>query len=281
MRQKRAAALHDISCFGKCSLTVALPILSAAGIETAVIPTAVLSTHTGFKDYTFRDLTDDILPVVIRWKDNSLEFDAIYTGYLGSLQQIDIIKEVISLLKGNIIIMVDPVMADNGKLYGGFSEDFPKHMATLCAKADIITPNITEACFMLGKPYIKGPYRKTQIEELLEGLKNITGGSIVLTGVYFEDAHLGAACFDKVSGKTSYAMGRKIDGNYHGTGDIFSSSLLGGLLNGKSLSEALHIAVGFVCECICNTKENFTDMWYGVNFEDSLGKYMKLLGKDF
>ncbi|MBR7071629.1 MAG: bifunctional hydroxymethylpyrimidine kinase/phosphomethylpyrimidine kinase, partial [Clostridia bacterium] len=192
MLQKRVAAIHDISCFGKCSLTVALPVLSAAGFETPVIPTAVLSTHTGgFSGYTFRDLTEDILPVAEHWKKENIQVDAVYTGYLGSKEQVGLVKSAISLIQTpNTKIFVDPVMADNGKLYGGFPNDFPKEMLQLCKMADMITPNITEACFMLGIPYRDGPYTKAYIDDLIHQLAEITHGLIVLTGVWFEETKI-------------------------------------------------------------------------------------------
>jgi pyridoxine kinase len=171
-RQKRIAAIHDISCFGKCSLTVALPIISAADIEVSVIPTAVLSTHTGgFTGYTFRDLTDDMLPIARHWKSLGLEFDAIYTGYLGSFRQLDIVSEIIDMLKTqDTLIVVDPVMADNGRLYASFPDTFPEGMKKLCSKADVVVPNITEASLMLEIPYEEGPYTDEHIEGMLRGL---------------------------------------------------------------------------------------------------------------
>ena len=145
--QKRVAAIHDISGFGKCSLTVALPIISAAGIETTIMPTAVLSTHTGgFTGYTYRDLTGDLRAIAEHWKSLELHFDAIYSGFLGSFEQIDIVKDFIDMFRadGNITV-VDPAMADNGQMYSLFNMEFAKAMASLCAKADIVVPNITEA----------------------------------------------------------------------------------------------------------------------------------------
>jgi pyridoxine kinase len=174
-KQKRLAAIHDISCFGKCSLTVALPIISAAGIETSVIPTAVLSTHTGgFKGYTFRDLTADLKPIAEHWSSLGLRFDAVYTGYLGSFEQLNIVSEIISLLKtADTLVIVDPVMADNGKLYASFPLNFPEGMKKLCSLADVIEPNLTEASLLLDLPYNEGPYTKDYIEvcsRVLRGL---------------------------------------------------------------------------------------------------------------
>lgn len=277
MKQKRVAAIHDISGFGKCSLTVALPVISACGIETAVIPTAVLSTHTGgFKNYTFRDLTDDIMPITDHWKENGIQFDALYSGYLGSIKQVEILKEVFCKLKGeNTFVCIDPVMADNGMLYGGFKPEFPKSMAGLCATADLITPNITEAVFMLGEEYVAGPYTKEYVDGLLLRLAKITSGSIVLTGVYFDNQKLGAACYNAKSKRISYYFAKTIHKMYHGTGDLFTSSLLAAYLCGKTLEKATKVAVGFTALCIKDTKENFPDMWYSVNFERNILKLIK------
>ena len=279
MKQKRVAAIHDISGFGKCSLTVALPILSACGIETACIPTAVLSTHTGgFKNFTFKDLTEEILPIAKHWKDNTLKFDALYSGYLGSKEQIELLKEIFDLLSDkDTLKVVDPVMADHGKLYGGFAEDFPMLMKELCKKADLITPNITEACFMLGKEYKEGPYEKEYINNLLNELKETFNCDIILTGVYFEDKKLGAACYCKKDDKITYCFAKKVAAMYHGTGDTFTSAALGALLNNKSLNKATQIAVDFTAKCIKTTKENYPDMWYGVNFETELPYLLKLI----
>lgn len=279
MHQKRVAAIHDISCFGRCSLTVALPIISAAGIETAVIPTAVLSTHTGgFKGYTFRDLTDDILPVAKHWRDSGISVDAVYSGYLGSKEQVEIVKEATELIRADgAIIIVDPVMADWGRLYGGFEPDFPKEMRKLCAGADIITPNITEACFMLDIPYRPGPYDREFIETLLTGLSGISGGGIVLTGVWFDERRIGAACFE--NGVISYSFSDRIEASYHGTGDVFASVLTAAIMNGRKLCEAADIAVRFTYDCIKYTYKNYPDIRYGVNFESQIPVLIKYLGE--
>jgi pyridoxine kinase len=271
-RQKRVAAIHDISCFGKCSLTVALPILSAAGIETSVIPTAVLSTHTGgLPGYTYRDLTSDILPVALHWQALGLAFDAVYTGFLGSFRQIDIVSEIFDRLKGpDTLAVVDPVMADNGKLYAVFDEHFPKGMKKLCKKADLIVPNITEACLLLQKPYDPGPYEPGYIEDLLCGLAGLGPAQVVLTGVCFDDKQLGAACYDAPSGTIDYSFSQRIDGFYHGTGDVFASTLTAGLLSGLDLNKSSRIAVDFTVKSILRTKQAGTDVRFGVNFEAGL-----------
>ena len=271
--QKRVAAIHDISCFGKCSLTVALPVISAVGIETSVIPTAVLSTHTGgFTGFTYRDLTDDILPVVRHWQTLDLKFDAIYTGFLGSFEQIDVMTEVFSVLKTpDNLILVDPVMADNGTLYSIFPPDFPEGMRKLCAHADIIVPNMTEAAMLVGEEYCEGPYDKAYIEALLGRLAKTGPQRVVLTGVYFDDKELGAAVYE--NGTVAYLMSHRIEGYYHGTGDLFASALLAGVLTGLSLADAAQAAIKLTVESIQRTRAAGTDVRFGVNFEAGLADF--------
>lgn len=278
-RQKRIAAIHDISCFGRCSLTVALPIVSAAGIEVSVIPTAILSTHTGgFAGFTYRDLTHDVLPIVNHWREQNLSFDAIYTGFLGSFEQIDIVSQAFDLLKDeNTLIVVDPVMADHGKLYSIFPENFPEGMRRLCAKADVIVPNMTEAALLLGVPYKEGPYIKQEIEDMLRGLAALGPKNVVLTGVSFDCEFLGSACFDSITGEISYAAAGLINQMYHGTGDVFSSALVAALMHGKTLPQACKVAVSFTVDSIARTKKSCTDNRYGVNFEQGLSGLSTLI----
>lgn len=277
MTQKKIAAIHDLSCVGRCSLTVALPVLSAAGAETAIIPTAVLSTHTGgFSGYTYLDLTDEINPVKRHWKSLGLKFDAIYTGFLGSFEQLSIVSDFFDDFNtAENLIMVDPVMADAGQLYSVFDNDFPEGMKRLCKKADIITPNMTEASFLLGKNYKDGPYEVSYIERIIDELADITDANIVLTGVYFDEDKLGAAVLERKYGKIKYAMNKKIDGFFHGTGDVFASGLLGALINGFNLLEATQIAENFTINSIQTTQKAQTDVRYGVAFEKCLPRYIK------
>lgn len=294
-RQKRALAVHDISCAGRCSLTVALPILSAGGVETVVLPTSILSTHTGgFEGYTFRDLTDEIRLIIGHWESLGLGFDAIYTGYLGSFEQIALIEEIFGRFGGGALKAVDPVMADNGKLYAGFSPDFPARMRQLCAKADLIIPNITEAVFLLGEPFVPGPYTAEYITGLLRRLGDIGARSVVLTGVYYGDDDLGAAIWSRdkgvilpdaadLTGASRPADGarlssaRKILGYYHGTGDIFGSILVASLLAGKDLPVATQVAVDLTARSIAVTDPE-ADMRYGVRFEAVLPDLINRLG---
>ena len=275
--QKRVLAIHDISCVGKCSITVALPIISAAGAECSILPTSVLSTHTGgFDGYTFCDLTDEIEPITEHWKTLGLHVDAIYTGYLGSFRQIDLMKKIFDdFHTENGLICVDPVMGDNGKLYALFTEEFAKGMATLCGKADLIMPNLTEASYMTGVEYKGSDYDEAYIRTVLDALHGLGAKKVVLTGVSFEEGKLGAAASE--NGKVTYIMNDRIEGYYHGTGDVFGSSLVAALTMGKSLTEAVTIAVNYTVACIRRTKEAGTEARYGVNFEQEIPLFLELL----
>jgi len=275
---KRVAAIHDISGVGKCSLTVVLPIISAAGLECSVMPTAVLSTHTGgFQGFTFRDLTDDMRPIAEHWKKEDIKFDAFYSGYLGSLGQIDIVRDIFEMFRTpETLIMVDPVMADDGALYPLFSMDHVKGMAKLCGHADLIIPNRTEAAFMLGREYKDGAMTKADVDDLLVALTGLGARQVVLTGVYFGDDDLGAACYDGATGQIDYIMDKRIEGMYHGTGDVFGSFLFGALLRGKSLADATRIAVDYTCAAILLTAADGTGPRMGVRFESILADYGKI-----
>lgn len=271
--QKRVVAIHDISGFGKCSLTVALPILSAAGLEACAIPTAVLSTHTGgFEGYTYRDLTDDVPAITNHWKSLDLNFDAVYSGYLGSARQIDMVKQFFDTFDTDTLLkVVDPAMADNGKMYVGFEEGFSSLMRNLCAKADIIIPNITEAAIMTGNEYQSIPQTEAYIEKLMHDLCQIGAKQVVLTGVSFEKGKLGIAyCEDTTEGKIDYVFAPHLSGMYHGTGDVFSSVFLSAYLNNKSMKESIRIAAEFVGLSIHRMLVSQTKNVYGVEFEKVL-----------
>ncbi|MDR3308154.1 MAG: pyridoxamine kinase [Coriobacteriales bacterium] len=277
--QKRVITIQDISCIGKCSLTVALPILSAAGIEASILPTAILSTHTGgFTGYTFRDLTEDVEPITAHWKALGIHADALYTGYLGSEEQIELMKKLFAdFRQEGTIILVDPAMADEGTLYPAFDEQFARGMGGLCAQANIIAPNLTEASFILDEPYPGNDYDQPYIERTLRKLAALGPTQVVLTGVSFEPGKLGAAAYDSVTNRFDYYFTDKIEGYYHGTGDIYSSALLAGILNGKSLADAIRIAVEFTVAAIKRTHAAATDPKFGVDFEHELGTLIKLL----
>lgn len=277
-KQKRVAAVHDISGFGKCSLTVALPVISAAGIEVCPLPTAVLSAHTAVPgDFTCRDLSDDLKPFIDHWEALGLTFDAVYSGYLGSIGQVDTVMNFIDRFKtSDNLIIVDPVMADDGKLYNLFDLNFVKEMRLLCRKADIIVPNITEALLLVGREYAEGPYSKDFIEHLIQELSSLAP-KVVLTGVNLDDAHIGAACYDKATGKTEYFLSPCVPGIYHGSGDVLASSLTAALVRGKSLDRAVKIAVDFTVGSINRTANGTTDHSYGIDFEHGIIDFAKSL----
>ena len=275
---KRVVTIQDISCLGKCSLTVALPIISVFGVETCVIPTAVLSTHTMFKNFTFRDLTCDMRPILKHWQDEKFEFNAIYTGYLGSFEQINLVKEYFEALKNdNCVTVVDPVMADNGKLYPGFTVDFAKEMATLCATADYIVPNLTEACIMLDKEYIEKGYSREYIKDILLSLANLGAKTAILTGVSFADGETGVMGYDSQTKEFFEYYHKRIDASYHGTGDIFSSTFVGALTKGYKVLDALKVACDYTAKCVEITVNNPNSVKYGVEFENAIPYLVKKL----
>lgn len=268
---KKILTIQDISCVGQCSLTVALPIISSMGIETCILPSAVLSTHTGgFTGYTFRDLTEDLPSIKDHWLNENIKFDGIYTGYIGSTKQIEYIKDIIdSFKKDKEIIVVDPAMADHGKLYYGFDDAFVEEMKTLVSKADYIVPNITEACFLTNTPYFE-KYIKSDIETLLVKLSNLGPKYVVLTGISFEDGFLGAAMYDSLNDEFKYYFNERVPLLFHGTGDIFASSFFGAVINGLDMYEAAKVAVDFTLLAIKNTIIDAKEHWYGVHFEKAL-----------
>ena len=267
---KRIVTIQDISCVGKCSLTVALPIISAMGVEASILPTAVLSTHTMFQNFTCKDLTDQVEPIAEHWKKENFKFDAVYTGYLGSFEQIDLMKKFFEDFKTDSnILFVDPAMADNGKLYPAFDEAFAKHMATLCAKADIIVPNITEACFMTDTEY-KTEYDEAYVKELLMKLCDLGAKISILTGVSFSEGKTGVMGYDKENDSFSYYEHEKLATSFHGTGDIFSSTCVGAMMNGMDWTEAVKVAADYTAESIRLTLEDPSKPWYGVNFEQAI-----------
>jgi len=272
-------AIHDISCVGRCSLTVALPIISAAGFDCGVLPTAVLSTHTGgFTGFTYRDLTEDIQPIAAHWESLGLRFDALYSGFLGSFEQIALVADVFDRFKAQGgVVLVDPVMADNGELYAVYSPEMAKGMAGLCAHADIIVPNLTEAAFLLNEPYVGDEYDRPYIEGLLKRLTALGAAKVALTGVSFEPGMLGAACYDSASGDIGYFALKRIDGYFHGTGDVFGSALLSGLLSGQALTKAMETAVRYTHRCITLTEETGMERRYGVCFEKAIPYLIDLL----
>lgn len=279
-KDKKVLTLQDISCFGQCSLTVALPIISACGIETAILPSAVLSTHTaGFQGYTVRDLTDDIEPIIAHWEKEKIAFDAIYTGYLGSARQIELAKDMFRRVgTADCCRIVDPAMADHGKLYWGFTPEFAKQMATLCAEADITIPNITEAAMMVDMPFYAEGYDETYVEELMRRVLALGAKTVVLTGVSYRAGELGIAVLSQGQEKISYYFHERMPKNSHGTGDIFAASFVGAVVRGKTPIEAAKIAGDFTLAGMKATQGDDTH-WYGTKFEKVLPMLIESLNK--
>ena len=275
---KKILTIQDISCLGKCSLTVALPIISAMGVETVILPTAVLSTHTMFKNFTVKDLTDQLIPITDHWKAEGVTFDAIYTGYLGSAEEIEIAKRIFDEFKTeDNLIIIDPVMADNGKLYPAFDMEYAKLNAGLCGKADIIVPNITEACFMTDTEY-KESYDEDYIKGMLDKLAELGAKIVVLTGVSLSEGKTGVYGLDTKTGEHFVYQNDRVDAVYHGTGDIFASVTVGAVTRGLSLYEAFKLAADYTADTIRVTLENPKKPWYGVDFETTLPELVKRLG---
>ena len=268
MDYKRVLTVQDISCFGQCSLTVALPILSACGVETCILPSAVLSTHTaGFNGFTFRDLTDDMPKILDHWVKENISFDCIYTGYLGSITQIEYVKRMKKeVLKEGSKLIVDPAMGDNGKLYSIFDLEYAKEMAKLCAIADIIVPNVTEACFMTGVEY-KENYDEAYVDEVLKALEKMGAKTVVLTGIGYTPNTTGIVVYE--NGKKQYYKHDKFEKGCHGTGDVYASAFVGAYLRGKDIFESAKIAADYTYQCIANTHGDTTH-WYGVKFETAI-----------
>lgn len=275
MNYKRVLTVQDISCLGQCSLTVALPILSAAGHETVILPSAVLSTHTaGFNNFTVCDLTDEIPKISAHWQKEGIKFDAIYTGYLGSAAQIEYVKDMFKTLgKEDLVKIVDPAMADNGKLYPAFDKAFVEKMKPLVFTADIILPNITEACFLTDTDYREN-YDEKYIDGILNRLIECGAKTVILTGVGFNDCTTGVMVYD--NGIKKYYKHRKVSKNSHGTGDIYASAFVGAYLIGKKAYDAAAIAADYTVKCIENTVDD-SNHWYGVKFEPVLPYYIEKL----
>ena len=274
---KRILTIQDISCFGKCSLTVALPLLSAMGIETVILPTAVLSTHTLFKGFTCKDLSDQLKPITGHWKQEGITFDAICTGYLGNEEEIDTVIGIIdSFRNDNTLVFVDPAMGDNGRLYPAFDKHYAKKNAALCAVADITDPNITEAAFMTGLPY-REQYSEDYIREMLLALADFGTKTPILTGVSLSEGKTGAMGYDTGKREFFNYQNDRIPAAYHGTGDIFSSVLAGAFVLGADRTEALKIAADYTALTIAKTLENPGNPWYGVDFEETIPTLVETL----
>ena len=273
MLTPRVAAIHDMSGFGRCSLTVAIPILSAMGVQCCPLPTAFLSTHTGgFEGFTFLDMTDEMPKVAAHWKSLGLDFQAIYSGFLGSERQIGIVEDFIrDFRREDTVVVVDPVMGDHGDVYQTYTPGMCAGTARLAEQADVITPNLTEAALLLGVPYHDLPAGEAGCREIVERLSLDGRRSVVLTGAYGAPDLTGAMCLDARTGHVEAVQTRRVPQEFHGTGDVFASVLTGALVRGKSLTDAAREAVEFVRACAERTAQVQLPMRAGADFEPLLG----------
>ena len=280
MKDPKLLSVQDISCVGQCSLTVALPIISACGIEAAVLPSAVLSTHTGWKNgYTFRDLTDDIEGIMAHWEREKIDFDAIYTGYLGSLRQIDLVRDLFRRVAAPACVkIVDPAMGDDGKLYPGFDRNFAHEMGKLCGDADVALPNITEACMMTDEPFTASGYDEAYIRHLMDNVLALGAKTVVLTGVSYEEGRIGVAVLARGDREISYYFHERLPRSCHGTGDVFASAFAGAMMRGRTPIEAGKIAADFTVASMKATADDESH-WYGVKFEKAIPSLIAALDK--
>lgn len=273
---KRVITVQDVSCVGKCSLTVALPVISAMGVEACPLPTALLSNHTAFSEFTMKDLTDQIAPITDTLIRQGIEFDGIYTGYLSSVEQIMAVEKLFTdLKKEHTLIVVDPAMGDNGELYSDLDVIFSKYMSKLCGQADVILPNVTEACYMTGIPY-KERYDREYIETLMKETAKLGPGCIVMTGITLDDGRIGVECMDCHTGNRFACQTEKVGAGSPGTGDVFASAFVGGMMRGLSMEQAVKLAADFTLESIRCTESDPEKRWYGVNFEQAIPYLLSL-----
>ncbi|MCF0141849.1 MAG: pyridoxamine kinase [Parasporobacterium sp.] len=275
MSYKRVLTIQDVSCVGQCSGTVALPLISACGHECAIIPSAVLSTHTGgFSGFTFSDLTQELPGIRQHWEKENIKFDSIYTGYLGSVEQVDYVLDIMdSCLKPGGLRIVDPAMADNGQLYGAFDMTYVEAMKMLVGSSDITLPNVTEACFLTGTEY-KAEYDQDYIHGLLSGLSALGCKCVILTGVSYKPGYTGVVIYE--DGFISYYEHEALAKHYHGTGDVYASVFTGALMQDVGAVNAACVAADFVVDSIKATMED-EDHWYGVKFEAVIPELVKTL----
>ena len=271
MSTPRIAAIHDLSCFGRCSLTIALPVLSAMGCQCCPLPTALLSAHTGFPGNTFLDLTVEMGRIADHWAAMDLQFDAIYSGFLGSADQVDTVARFFDTFKkSDTAVIVDPVMGDHGTAYRTCTPELCRGMRVLAENSDVITPNLTEAALLLDRPYEE--IRQADAYEVVRRLSLGGRRSVVLTGYFSEPGQTGALCFDRDSGESKAVQTPREPQDFSGTGDLFASVLAGGVAKGVPLFQAAQAAADFVRDCIARTLAEGLTEQDGVDFEPLLGQ---------
>ena len=271
MSTPRIAAIHDLSCFGRCSLTIALPVLSAMGCQCCPLPTALLSAHTGFPGNTFLDLTVEMGRIADHWAAMDLQFDAIYSGFLGSADQVDTVARFFDTFKkSDTAVIVDPVMGDHGTAYRTCTPELCRGMRVLAENSDVITPNLTEAALLLDRPYEE--IRQADAYEVVRRLSLGGRRSVVLTGYSSEPGQTGTLCFDRDSGESKAVQTPRESQDFSGTGDLFASVLAGGVARGVPLFQAAQAAADFVRDCIARTLAEGLTEQDGVDFEPLLGQ---------
>ena len=276
---KRILTIQDISCFGKCSITIALPVISAMGVEGVILPTALFSTHTLFPDYKKISLSEQMMAFAEQWKNNGIKFDAIYTGYLGSIEEIDTVLLLVDMFRDEkTLVFVDPVMGDNGKLYRGFDEKYVIRNRKLCGCADIIVPNITEACMLTGTKY-REEREEAYYVDLCGKLCDMGAKTTVLTGASLSDGKTGVFGMRASDRETFSYQNDKVAASFHGTGDLFASTAVAAMVRGIAMGDAFRIASDYTAETIRATMSNPDHPWYGVDFESTLPMLIGMTAK--
>lgn len=272
---KHVICIQDISCYGKCSLTVALPILNAAGLHVSPLPTALLSTHTGgFSSPHKLDLHDDMNAILKHWENIAFSADAIYSGYASDKQQLDSVIRAFQQYP-DALHLADPVMGDHGKRYASLSDDVERGMKELCHTADIITPNMTEAYMLLDEPFQAAPYTETELFRITTALKRRYQADIILTGASVSKYQLGCICLSD-NEKPKLLMAEQLPYHYHGSGDLFTSAFLGAYLNNQSLTQACQTAMIYTIQCMIFSHEASQPERNGICFEPFLADYITL-----
>ena len=269
MPTPRVAAIHDLSCFGRCSLTIALPVLSAMGCQCCPLPTALLSAHTGFTGGSFLDLTEEMQRIADHWARIDIRFDGIYSGFLGSAAQISTVRQFIDRFRGTGLVVIDPVLGDHGRAYRTCTPELCRGMKSLAEAADVITPNLTEAAILLEQPY--EAVQSADPAEIVRRLSLEGRRSVVLTGYSAGDGQTGALCFDRADGRIQAVQVQRVPRDFSGTGDLFTSVLTGAMVKGAPLIQAARTAADFVQSCAARTLANGNTDGEGVDFEPLLG----------
>ncbi len=279
MRQKRIVTLQDLSCFGKCSLTVAHPILSVMGLEACPVPTAVLSAHSGFTGWTYRDLTSEMLPIARHWKGLGLTFDTISVGYLGGVKQLQVVSDFLQMFP-NAARIIDPAFADRGKFYAGIDREYASGMVRLCSCADVIVPNLTEAAYMLCEDPAVVDYGEEDIHDMLYRLTSLGCRIAVVTGVTYQADAQGVVAYDASSGEFIQYFRENLNASLYGTGDIFAAVFAGAITMGWSLEKAIRLSVDYIVETIKATLRGCDGYGSRVRFEECLPWLIRELAKN-